>query len=63
MMIVTEYLSKGDLRLFLKRKGSLKPIKALKFAMDIARGMNYMHENKPNPIIHRDLKPSSMVGA
>ncbi|GKC95603.1 integrin-linked protein kinase 1-like protein [Tanacetum coccineum] len=49
---------KGDLRLFLKRKGALKPITALKFAMDIARGMNYLHENKPEPIIHRDLEPS-----
>ncbi|KAI7746063.1 LOW QUALITY PROTEIN: hypothetical protein M8C21_003739 [Ambrosia artemisiifolia] len=39
MMIVTEYLPKGDLRLFLKRKGSLKPITALKFAMDIARNI------------------------
>ncbi|KAI3800786.1 hypothetical protein L1987_28882 [Smallanthus sonchifolius] len=63
MMIVTEYLSKGDLRLFLKRKGALKPITALKFAMDIARGMNYLHENKPEPIIHRDLEPSNILRA
>ncbi|KAL8236079.1 hypothetical protein R6Q59_017160 [Mikania micrantha] len=63
MMIVTEYLPKGDLRLFLKRKGALKPITALKFAMDIARGMNYLHENKPEPIIHRDLEPSNILRA
>ncbi|KAF5810804.1 putative protein kinase TKL-Pl-5 family [Helianthus annuus] len=63
MMIVTEYLPKGDLRLFLKRKGALKPITALKFAMDIARGMNYLHENKPEPIIHRDLEPSNVLRA
>ncbi|KAJ9566161.1 hypothetical protein OSB04_002127 [Centaurea solstitialis] len=63
MMIVTEYLSKGDLRLFLKRKGALKPLTALKFAMDIARGMNYLHENKPAPIIHRDLEPSNILRA
>lgn len=58
MMIVTEYLPKGDLRAFLKRKGALKVTTAVRFAMDIARGMNYLHENKPDPIIHRDLEPS-----
>ncbi|XP_050287530.1 integrin-linked protein kinase 1 [Quercus robur] len=60
MMIVTEYLPKGDLRAFLKKKGALKPITAVRFALDIARGMNYLHENKP-PIIHRDLEPSNIL--
>ncbi|XVF25574.1 hypothetical protein REPUB_Repub13aG0223600 [Reevesia pubescens] len=61
MMIVTEYLPKGDLLAFLKRKGALKPMTALRFALDIARGMNYLHENKPAPIIHRDLEPSNIL--
>jgi len=61
MMIVTEYLPKGDLRAFLKIKGALKPTTALRFALDIARGMNYLHENKPAPIIHRDLEPSNIL--
>ncbi|KAI9198512.1 hypothetical protein LWI28_017216 [Acer negundo] len=61
MMIVTEYLPKGDLRAFLKNKGALKPTTALRFALDIARGMNYLHENKPAPIIHRDLEPSNIL--
>ncbi|GAY34838.1 hypothetical protein CUMW_013620 [Citrus unshiu] len=63
MMIVTEYLPKGDLRAFLKRKGALKPSTAVRFALDIARGMNYLHENKPVPIIHRDLEPSDLYVA
>lgn len=58
MMIVTEYLPKGDLRAYLKQKGALKPTLAVKFALDIARGMNYLHENRPEAIIHRDLEPS-----
>ncbi|XP_057764132.1 integrin-linked protein kinase 1-like [Salvia miltiorrhiza] len=61
MMIVTEYLPKGDLHEYLKGKGSLKPAKALKFAMDIARGMNYLHEHRPGAIIHRDLEPSNIL--
>ncbi|XWS12452.1 hypothetical protein CRYUN_Cryun37aG0089900 [Craigia yunnanensis] len=61
MMIVTEYLPKGDLRAFFKRKGALKPMTAVKFALDIARGMNYLHENKLAPIIHRDLEPSNIL--
>ncbi|XP_004491350.1 serine/threonine-protein kinase 12 isoform X2 [Cicer arietinum] len=61
MMIVTEYLPQGDLRAYLKRKGALKPIIAVKFALDIARGMNYLHEHKPEAIIHRDLEPSNVL--
>ncbi|KAJ6370579.1 hypothetical protein OIU76_028793, partial [Salix suchowensis] len=57
MMIVAEYHSKGDLASYLLKKGRLSPSKALRFALDIARGINYLHECKPDPIIHCDLKP------
>ncbi|PWA52244.1 integrin-linked protein kinase family [Artemisia annua] len=52
-------VSHGDLRLFLKKKGTLKPITTLKFSMD--KGMNYLHENKPQPIIHRDLETGRYI--
>lgn len=61
LVIVTEYLPKGDFRAYLRRKGALKPIAALSFALDIARGMNYLHEHKPEAIIHRDLEPSNLL--
>ncbi|KAM1131482.1 hypothetical protein TB1_045278 [Malus domestica] len=61
MVIVTEYLNKGDFRAYLKRKGALRPTSALKFSLDIARGMNYLHEHKPEAIIHRDLEPSNIL--
>nr|ABF72018.1 protein kinase family protein [Musa acuminata] len=61
MMIVTEYLRKGDLRAYLNRKRTLRPSSAVLFALDIARGMNYLHEHKPEAIIHRDLEPSNIL--
>ncbi|KAL3638279.1 hypothetical protein CASFOL_017650 [Castilleja foliolosa] len=61
MMIVTEYLPKGDFGAYLKRRGSLKLKLAVKFALDIARGMNFLHEHKPEAIIHRDLEPSNIL--
>ncbi|KAJ4905387.1 Integrin-linked protein kinase family [Raphanus sativus] len=61
MMIVTEYLSKGDLRQYLDRKGALMPAQAVKFALEIARGMNYLHEHKPEAIIHCDLEPPNIL--
>ncbi|KAB2014511.1 hypothetical protein ES319_D09G230000v1 [Gossypium barbadense] len=61
MMIVSEYHSKGDLGCYLHKKGRLSPHKALNFALDIARGMNYLHEYKSDPIIHCDLKPKNVL--
>lgn len=56
-MLVTEYLSNGNLYQVLKRKGSLPAQEALSYALDIARGMNYLHQRKPEAIVHRDLSP------
>eukprot|EP00463_Aulacantha_scolymantha_P001173 TRINITY_DN1830_c0_g2_i2.p1 TRINITY_DN1830_c0_g2~~TRINITY_DN1830_c0_g2_i2.p1 ORF type:complete len:81 (-),score=25.19 TRINITY_DN1830_c0_g2_i2:2-244(-) len=32
----------------------------LKFALDVAQGMNYLHQQKPS-IIHRDLKSANIL--
>eukprot|EP00262_Sarcandra_glabra_P016523 TRINITY_DN5425_c0_g1_i1.p1 TRINITY_DN5425_c0_g1~~TRINITY_DN5425_c0_g1_i1.p1 ORF type:complete len:474 (+),score=75.30 TRINITY_DN5425_c0_g1_i1:735-2156(+) len=61
MMIVSEYHPKGDLASYLQKKGRLQPSKALRYALDIARGMNYLHECKPEPIVHCDLKPKNIL--
>ncbi|CAN1197250.1 Integrin-linked protein kinase 1 [Linum perenne] len=61
MMIVVEYQPRGDLGSYLQKKGRLSPSKALRFALDIARGVNYLHECKPDPIIHCDLKPKNIM--
>ncbi|KAG0612243.1 hypothetical protein M758_6G012600 [Ceratodon purpureus] len=60
MMIVTEFLPQMDLGKYLKEKKRLDPERAVSYALDIARGMNYLHEHKP-PIIHCDLKPSNLL--
>ncbi|CAM0150405.1 unnamed protein product [Urochloa decumbens] len=61
MMIVSEYHQKGDLASYLEIKGRLKTHKAIRFALDIARGLNYLHECKPEPIIHGNLSPKNIV--
>ncbi|KAH9606133.1 hypothetical protein KSS87_007275 [Heliosperma pusillum] len=61
MMIVIEYHSKGDLGGYLLKKGRLSPSKSLRFALDIARGMNYLHECKPDPVVHCDLMPKNIL--
>uniref|UniRef100_M4EDK7 non-specific serine/threonine protein kinase n=1 Tax=Brassica campestris TaxID=3711 RepID=M4EDK7_BRACM len=60
LMLITEYLRGGDLHQYLKEKGGLTPATAVNFALDIARGMTYLH-NEPNVIIHRDLKPRNVL--
>ncbi|CAO2838289.1 unnamed protein product [Amaranthus hypochondriacus] len=61
MMIVVEYHQKGDLRGYLEKKGRLKPSKSLKFALDIARGINNLHVCKPDPVIHCNLMPKNIL--
>ncbi|XP_057494318.1 serine/threonine-protein kinase VIK-like [Actinidia eriantha] len=60
LMLITEYLRGGDLHQYLKEKGALSPSTAINFAVDIARGMAYLH-NEPNVVIHRDLKPRNIL--
>ncbi|KAL3501454.1 hypothetical protein ACH5RR_035903 [Cinchona calisaya] len=60
LMLITEYLRGGDLHQYLKEKGALSPSTAVNFALDIARGMAYLH-NEPNVVIHRDLKPRNVL--
>ncbi|KAH0724820.1 hypothetical protein KY284_000685 [Solanum tuberosum] len=60
LMLITEYLRGGDLHQYLKGKGALSPSTAVNFALDIARGLAYLH-NEPNVVIHRDLKPRNVL--
>ncbi|KAK9103624.1 hypothetical protein Sjap_020878 [Stephania japonica] len=61
LIFLTEYLCNGSLADILKKRGRFDPPTAVAYALDIARGMNYLHEHKPHPIIHRDLTPSNVL--
>ncbi|XP_009346969.1 integrin-linked protein kinase 1-like isoform X1 [Pyrus x bretschneideri] len=61
LIFLTEYLCNGSLHDILKRKGRLDLQTVVSFALDIARGMNYLHQHKPRPIIHRDLTPRNVL--
>ncbi|KAF8379510.1 hypothetical protein HHK36_028948 [Tetracentron sinense] len=61
LIFLTEYLCNGSLYDILKKKGKLDPSTVIAFALDIARGMNYLHQHKPHAIIHRDLTPRNVL--
>ncbi|GFQ05189.1 serine/threonine-protein kinase edr1 [Phtheirospermum japonicum] len=61
LCIVTEFLPRGSLFRFLQKNTSkLEMRRRIQMALDIARGMNYLHHFNP-PIIHRDLKSSNLL--
>ncbi|XP_010546972.1 PREDICTED: RGS domain-containing serine/threonine-protein kinase A-like isoform X2 [Tarenaya hassleriana] len=61
LCIVTEFLPRGSLfRLLQKSSSKLDWRKRIHMALDIARGVNYLHHCSP-PIIHRDLKSSNLL--
>ncbi|RLN01048.1 dual specificity protein kinase shkD isoform X2 [Panicum miliaceum] len=61
LCIVTEFLPRGSLFRLLQRSGTKLDVRRrIHMALDIARGMNYLHHSSP-PIIHRDLKSSNLL--
>ncbi|URD73267.1 STYKc [Musa troglodytarum] len=58
--IITEYMSQGTLRMYLHKKEpySLSTETILRLALDISRGMRYLHSQG---VIHRDLKSHNLL--
>ncbi|EOY33174.1 Integrin-linked protein kinase family [Theobroma cacao] len=61
MILIIEYLPMGNLDDILRTKGRLDFPTALRYALDIARGMNYLHKHKPYPIVHNNLDPRQVL--
>lgn len=66
--ILTEYCLKGSLHEVLQQAkdspacaSELTWQRRLHVALDAAKGMLYLHSNKPTPVIHRDLKPANLL--
>jgi serine/threonine protein kinase len=57
--LVMELMENGNVRMLLDAKGENLPWKLrLKFALDTAKGMAYLHQYH---IVHRDLKPQNLL--
>ena len=59
--LVMEYISRGSLSGILAKDSiSITHADRLKFMLDTAKGMRYLHGTQP-PTIHRDLKPGNLL--
>lgn len=62
--LVYEYMANGSLEDCLSRKdnkGALSWQLRFRIAAEIATGLNFLHQMKPEPLVHRDLKPGNIL--
>lgn len=62
--IVYEYMANGSLDDCLFSRGKTPPLSwqvRFRIAADIATGLNFLHQTKPELLVHRDLKPGNIL--
>lgn len=62
--LVYEYMENGSLEDCLFPKGNTPSMPwrvRFKIAAEIATGLLFLHQNKPEPLVHRDLKPANIL--
>ncbi|XP_020600056.1 U-box domain-containing protein 52-like [Phalaenopsis equestris] len=62
--LVYEYMANGSLDDRLFRRNSTPPIPwqhRFRIAAEIATGLLFLHQTKPEPLVHRDLKPGNIL--
>jgi hypothetical protein len=62
-LVLSEFMKNGSVAdALLKLDGERLPLViAGRWAHDIAQGLRYLHERKPQPVVHRDLKPQNLL--
>lgn len=61
LMILTEYVPRGDLCALLASSEQLSLPLRVKMATDAATGMSWLHEMRPERVLHRDLKSKNLL--
>lgn len=58
--IILEYMELGTLKDYLS-ENIIDDVKKIHIILDIAIGLNYLHNRTPNIVLHRDLKPENIL--
>ncbi|TKY47968.1 U-box domain-containing protein 34 [Spatholobus suberectus] len=62
-ILIYEYMANGSLEdcLFQKKNSVLSWQLRFRIAAEIATGLLFLHQTKPEPLVHRDLKPGNIL--
>ena len=64
ILLVTEYAENSTLYDAIHQslpQARLKPIDGLKYLIQVANGLKYLHHSKKPPIVHRDVKSLNIL--